>query len=160
MSPKLYNIPSAQIFDKPSTKRAIMSMRCIIPTNGFFLWKQLGKKKLSPNFHYKNANKLFGLAGIWETSDDLDGNESLCFLCLVRNEIAQGWPVIIEPEDWKIWLDPDQPQGRIAEIMDKSESLSLNSHPVSPAISNEQNNSPQLIAPINPTDQYGNYTLF
>ncbi len=160
MSPKLFNVPAEGIFDKASTRNAIRKNRCIIPATGFFLWKSIGKKKQTPYFYYLDQNQVFGIAGIWETEEDLEGKEYQCFLCLTEKRESADWPVLIPSSEFAHWLSDDLKDDQIAELIEKSASIDFANHPVGPSISNERLNTPQLIQPTNPTDQYGNYTLF
>ena len=164
-SAKLFNTPLQSVFTKASTKTAMKQRRCIILGDGVFLWKQIGKKKQVPYYFYQDNRKVFGMAGYWESSEDLEGNEFKCFMMITgthpqlttyQNDSA----IFIDPIDFKTWLDPSQPQDILMGVLENSSKVQFVSHAVSPAILNDELNYPELIGPATPSDQHGNYTLF
>ena len=160
MSPKLHNVSAQGITQKASTKTAIKTKRCVALADGYYVWRPLGKKKMTPYYHFMDQRSLFGIAGIWESSEDLDGNPFECFLCLVESIEGIEQIIIIHPDDFEAWLDPTLSVEEIEKLIAKSKKQRVDSHPVSPAISNPKLNTPQLIQPSLQTDQHGNYTLF
>ena len=110
---------------------------------------------------------MLGIAGLWEEFEDIDGIVSHSFIMLtvpsstVLNEIESEMPAILDETDCLKWLyasGPMEYQKIIESINTKHPQLA--SHPVSPAISNPENNYPELINNIPASDQHGNYTLF
>ncbi|MEQ9413409.1 MAG: SOS response-associated peptidase family protein, partial [Cyclobacteriaceae bacterium] len=48
ISEKLINIRSETIKDKPALRKKMIRFRCIIPIDGFYCWKKIGKKSAVP----------------------------------------------------------------------------------------------------------------
>ncbi len=164
-SAKLFNTALTNVFTKASTKTAMEQRRCIILADGLFLWKQIGKKKQTPYYCYPDNQQMFGMAGYWESSEDLEGNEFKCFMLITDthqqlSEIQEETPLFLNPSDFNAWLDPSIPQENLQKILVKSSSIQFTSHAVSPEILDEEKNHANLISPSAPSDQHGNYTLF
>lgn len=164
-SAKLFNTALSQVFSKASTKSAMKQRRCIVLADGVFLWKQIGKKKQTPYYFYQDNQQMFGMAGYWESSEDLEGNEFKCFMLITDTHqqlstTQQETPVFLQTSDFKAWLDPSSEQSELEIILSKSSSMQFSSHSVSPEIQYEEKNHADLIKPSTPSDQHGNYTLF
>lgn len=164
-SAKLFNTSSSHVFSKASTRAAMKDRRCVILADGVFLWKQIGKKKQTPYYFYQDNQQMFGMAGYWESSEDLEGNEFKCFMLITgtHRQLAstqEETPIFINTGDFKTWLDPNTEQAELENILSKSASFQFASHSVSPEILNEEKNHADLIRPSTPSDQHGNYTLF
>lgn len=164
-SAKLFNTSLDHVFTKASTKTAMKQRRCIILADGIFLWKQIGKKKQTPYYFYQDNQQMFGMAGYWESSEDLEGNEFKCFMLITgtHQQLAatqDDAPVFLKSADFKTWLDTSTEQEELEKILSKSSSIQFSSHTVSPEIQNEEKNHADLIRPTTPSDQHGNYTLF
>lgn len=160
MSPKLHNTYIDDNFEKPSLLKALRTGRCLVPANGYFVWKQIGKKQQTPHFNYLNGNELFGIAGLWEQAEDLDGNDYRCFLLLATKTNSGDRPVVFKRSDFDKWLNPETTIEMVVSLIKDSSKMSFINHPASPGINDPANNSPALVKATNPADQHGNYTLF
>ena len=165
MSSKLFNLDIQRALEKPSFRKALENRRCVAVADGYFQWRQIGKKQHTPYYHYLQGQALFGLAAIWEASEDIEGNEVESFMCLMQQLPAGGdsseeRPVVIGADDVKKWLDPALDEDGMRGLIMKSTTLEMATHPVSPAISDPKNNGKSLVQPAMPADQHGNYTLF
>lgn len=166
VSQKLFNLPVANAFERPTYRRSLENNRCVILADGFFAWKQVSKKQRVPNYFYFKNRAPFGIAGIWEESEDIEGNISQSFNMLtVRagstlESYQEDMPMILDESSMKIWLDEKQEIDKLKSLPDKVSSSSLLTHPVSPLISDPEKDSEDLIKPSTPSDQFGNYTLF
>ncbi len=165
MSSKLFNLDVKRALEKTSFRKSLQSRRCVALADGYYLWRQIGKKQHTPYYHYLPNQQLFGIAGIWESSEDMDGKTIECFMCLTQDQglvgtVPEEHPVVIESQDLSTWLSDGPGDNEIEQMIEKSRSLEFEAHPVSPAIKNVLNNGKSLITPAMPADQHGNYTLF
>ena len=64
LSEKIINIRAESILEKPMLKKGMMKNRCLIPADGFYAWKKLGKKTSIPYRLVTNDQELFSFAGI------------------------------------------------------------------------------------------------
>lgn len=166
ISPKLFNLPVQQAFEKKMYQRGLRENRCIVLADGFFLWKQIGKTKRVPYYFYLSEQKPFGIAALWESYEDMDGNPSNTFIMLTRPATTQvaayqeDMPLMLSGDTLKSWLDPEFELEEDSSQFLNSKTDKLKFHPVSPLISNLTNNHEGLIKATLPSDQHGNYTLF
>jgi len=166
ISPKLFNLPVQQAFEKKMYRNGLKENRCLVVADGFFLWKQIGKAKKVPYYFQQTNQQAFGIAALWESYEDMDGNPTNTFIMLTRpaSEQVAGYhedmPLMLSGDALKQWMDPS------FEILDNANTIinakaeKLKFHPVSPMISNLENNHEGLIKATLPSDQHGNYTLF
>ncbi|WP_194774768.1 SOS response-associated peptidase [Pararhodonellum marinum] len=166
VSYKFINARAETVAEKASFKSAFRSRRCLVPADGFFEWKQLGKKTKSPNRFTLIDGGLFAFAGIWEEFENQEGKINHTFLILTTSpnalvaEVHDRMPVILAKEDEKKWLDRYTSETELLNMMQTFPSELMNSYPVSPLVNQVANDHPSVIRKTSPMDQFGNYTLF
>ena len=69
-------------------------------------------------------------------------------------------PAILKEENTKDWLDSTTSESRLIEIIKDQPDHDFGSYPVSSQINKLELNSPKLIEPSKPMDQFGNFSLF
>lgn len=166
LSTRLINLPGATAMAKPITRNLMISQRCVILADGFFVWKQLSKKQKVPYFCYLPNRQTIAIAGIWEKFDDLENYHSHTFNMLTHDSIGnmlsyqEDLPMILTKEELKVWLNTHTRREEIESIVSKKRFSDISLHAVNPLISDINLNSSKLIEPAPPSDQFGNYTLF
>ncbi len=105
------NARSETVFEKPSFKSAALRHRCLIPASGFFEW-QKGGGPSRPYFIHRRDNEPVAMAGIWRQSRFGDLTVSTCAILTMDaypsiTGIHHRMPVMLEPEAWDAWLDPE-----------------------------------------------------
>ena len=166
LSEKIINVRAESILEKPMLKRAMMKNRCIVPADGYYAWKKVGKKTSIPYRLVTNDQELFSFAGIWDEFEDTDGNELHTFSIITTesNSVAvaihERMPVMLTKESEEIWLDKDSTESDLMRILIAYPAEKMSHYPVSPRINNANTNVPSLIIPSPPADQFGNLTLF
>jgi putative SOS response-associated peptidase YedK len=107
----LINARSETAADKPSFRNAFKRRRCLLPTDGFYEWKKVGKQKLP--LHIRRRDEApFAFAGLWESWKPPDGDpiETCTILTTTANEVVaplhERMPVILPPEHFDAWLKP------------------------------------------------------
>ncbi|MFC3880701.1 SOS response-associated peptidase [Algoriphagus namhaensis] len=166
VSQKLINAKAETVDQKISFKSSFKSRRCIIPADGFYEWKRLGKKTKIP-YRFALADQgLFSFAGIWEEYETLNGDVQHTFLVLTTSpnslvsEVHDRMPVILNREDEKKWLDNYSSPEELKALLKPYEEDKMISFTVSPSVNSVQNDYPSLLKKASPADQHGNYTLF
>jgi putative SOS response-associated peptidase YedK len=88
---------------------AIKFNRCIIPATGFYEW--MTRESGTHPYYVRLLNSsVMGLAGVWEKRKNGDGTdcEVCCILTTAANDLVSPihdrMPVIIQPEDYSLWL--------------------------------------------------------
>ncbi len=166
VSQKLINAKSETINDKVSLKNAFQKRRCIIPADGFFEWKTLGKKTRIPYRFALRDEEVFSFAGIWDEYESVGGEIKHTFLLLTTSpnetvaEVHDRMPVILSREMEKVWLDSYAKEDDLMKALRPLSPDLMISYTVSPLVNSIQNDSPALIRRTSPMDQHGNYTLF
>jgi putative SOS response-associated peptidase YedK len=150
---RLINARSETVTDKPSFRAAFKRRRCLIPADGFYEWQWLGNKK-QPVYIHSNDDWPFALAGLWEIWHSADGSviESCTILTTEPNDLLKPihnrMPVIIEPPDYDLWLDPG-PDPQVALHLFRSyPDHKMATYPVSTLVNSPRNDDPQCIVPL------------
>jgi putative SOS response-associated peptidase YedK len=108
----LINARAETIGEKPSFRTAFAKRRCLIVADGFYEWKQDGKKKV-PWYFYLKSGEPFGLAGLYETwmSPDRKLINTCTIITTGANKlilpIHDRMPVIVPQELERTWLRDD-----------------------------------------------------
>lgn len=165
-SEKMINVRAESLNEKPALKKALKKNRCLIPADGFYGWKKVGKKTSIP-YRFVMTNKdLFAFAGLWEEFEDTDGNEIQTFMIFTQEsnslvaQVHERMPVILSKENEKLWLDPATDEETLTNILSAPSTAAMIHYPVSPGISDTKLDLASLIIPTAPADQHGNLTLF
>lgn len=161
MSPKFFNLASDSVLGKSSYKQKLKSHRCVIPMDGFYIWKQVAKKQMVPHYFFFPDRKVFSVAGLWE-----EGEESLpSFSMITRganqplSQFQEDMPAILDTVATRRWLESDN-QKELEDLLQNTPKEQLTSHTVSPKIRDIDDNDVSFIKPAPASDQHGNYTLF
>lgn len=166
LSEKIINIRAEAIREKTSLKKSLLKTRCMIPADGFYAWKKVGKKTAIPYRFIATDQDLFSVAGIWEEFEDTDGNELHTFsiITVPSNEVVstvqERMPAMLTPLSEKIWMSKDSTEAELMQALIPYGADKMNYYPVSPRINDSSINLPSLIIPTPPADQFGNLTLF
>jgi putative SOS response-associated peptidase YedK len=166
VSQKLINAKAESVHQKITFKSSFKQRRCIIPADGFYEWKKLGKKTSIPHRFTLREGGLFSFAGIWDEYETVDGENQHTFLILTTqpnelvSEVHDRMPVVLTPETEKKWLNNYSSEEELLEILTPFSANEMLSYPVSTLVNSVKNDSQALIRKTDPMDQHGNYTLF
>lgn len=110
---KPVNARSETIFEKPYYRTAAKKDRCLIPATAFYEWH--GPKR----YQIETNTPLFAMGGLRADHPEFGLNGAI--LTTSPNQligtIHDRMPVILEPEFYEEWLDPQTPSERIQELM-------------------------------------------
>jgi putative SOS response-associated peptidase YedK len=107
----MFNARAETVDSKPAYRNAFRHRRCLIPAEGFYEWRTLGKDK-TPYLIRRQDGEPFGMAGLWEAWQGEDGAPLLSCTIIVTQanrliaQLHDRMPVIIAPADYDAWLDP------------------------------------------------------
>jgi putative SOS response-associated peptidase YedK len=149
----LINARCEAVTDKPAFRAAMRYRRCLIPADGFYAWKAVGKFK-QPYYIRLKSGEPMAFAGLWETWTGPNGEEmeSAAIVTTAANpslgSIEARMPAILPPEAHDLWLDCDNVDAETATalLVPAREEL-LDFYPVSPAVGRVANDSPDLVEP-------------
>ncbi|GAB3645791.1 SOS response-associated peptidase [Echinicola sediminis] len=166
VSQKFINAAAETAHLKASSKSAFQRRRCIIPADGYYGWKKIGKKTKIPYRFTMRDKGIFSFAGIWEEYESDNGEINHTFLILttesnpINKEIGERMPVMFSKEQENIWLNKVSPISQLQEILIPFASEKMTSYTVSPMVNKTSIDSEYIIRRTSPMDQFGNYTLF
>jgi len=108
---KAINARAETVTVKPTFRSAFQKRRCLIVADGFYEWQGEGKQKQPYYCHLRDGGVL-ALAGLWESWRSETGEEirSCTIITTEPNEVMRPihhrMPVILHPQDYDLWLDP------------------------------------------------------
>ena len=151
---RMINARAETIAEKPSFRAAFRRRRCLIPADGFYEWKtEQGRKQ--PYRIALESGAPFAFAGLWERWEGAGGSgaiESCTIVTTEANErlrtIHHRMPVILAPEAYDLWLDPDAPGAQAQALLGPAPSEWFTAYRVSPKINSPANDDPALIEPL------------
>jgi putative SOS response-associated peptidase YedK len=138
---KLTNARGETVDRLPSYRTAFAKRRCLIPVDGFFEWRTLGKRK-QPYAFALATHKPFALAGLWENWRDPASGAWLRSCTIITTEanavvgaIHDRMPVMLEAQDYARWLGEEPEQlPELKALLKPFRAELMVSWPVSPAI--------------------------
>ncbi|MEP0912187.1 SOS response-associated peptidase [Leptolyngbya sp. GB1-A1] len=150
---RLINARAETLTEKPSFRAAFRRRRCLIPADGFYEWQQVERKK-QPYYFCRDGHQPFAFAGLWEHWESADGEIESCTIVTTEanhllRSIHHRMPVILQPEDYEQWLDPQVQEGdRLQHLLYPDEDKTFIRYPVSTKVNRPQNDTLQCIEPI------------
>lgn len=140
---------------KPSFRGPLRHRRCLVPADGFYEWTGPARAK-QPHLitaRPECQRPLLALAGIWEHWLGADGSEveTMAILTTAANTTMQPvhdrMPVIVEPQDFGIWLDCTPGSAEpVAHLLRPASDTLLQVRLVSPRLNNVRNEGAALLA--------------
>ncbi len=151
---RMINARSETVADKPAFRAAVRRRRCLLAADGFFEWQRKGKQK-QPFFVHFRDDRPFAFAGLWETWEGPDHSviESCTLLTTEPNPLMQPihnrMPVILPPEHYDPWLDPDlQKTDGLLPLLRPYPGDELEAYPVSTFVNSPTRDDPRCIAAV------------
>jgi len=139
---------------KPAFRDALKFRRCLIPADGFYEWARTAKAK-QPYCFEVNEGQLFAFAGIWDRWKDPNGAWVKTFSILtttpnaVTSAVHDRMPVILESDDYDLWLDPGMNNvSEISELLKPFDAGLMRSYPVSTRINHVANDDEECSRPV------------
>ena len=152
---RMINARVETITSKPAFRVAIKQRRCLIPANGFYEWKGKAGNKQPFCFHLASGEPI-AFAGLWEAWEnknapsDAEPYKSCTIITTDASDsvkdIHNRMPLILKPESYNEWLDPENKEpGIIEEVIKNGCVKELKRYPVSKLVNHVGNNSKECI---------------
>ncbi|MDX1295645.1 MAG: SOS response-associated peptidase [Sulfurimonadaceae bacterium] len=147
------NARAETIASKPTFKSSFSTRRCLIPVNGFYEWYKAGNHKI-PYWITPSSSDFFALAGIYDEWHDPASDETIISSAIITTSptgvmepIHDRMPVILNPDDWKLWLDPKvtEPEA-VAPLLSPCRDDLMHAYEVSTYVNSPSNNDEKCIA--------------
>ena len=156
--PPMINARGESIAEKPSFRTATRRRRCLIPADGFYEWQKIaGSTKKQPYYIHYRDDRPFAFAGLWESwkpkdakSDDASGIESCTIVTTSASKALESihdrMPVILEPNEYTLWLDPAvQDPAAIERLVAANDDPAIVAEPISTHVNRVANDDPRCI---------------
>lgn len=163
---KIINTRAEGIPEKPALQKKLLHYRCIVPADGFYAWKRIGKKTNIPYRFFLKNQQLASFAGLWEEYEDEHGemHHTFSMITIPSNslvaKVAERMPLLLNQDGERLWLNKETPIESLFKVMIPFPADQMESYTVSPRINSASINDPSLLLPTAPADQFGNLTLF
>src|SRR5215472_4232215 len=134
---KMINARSETAQTLPAFREAMKYRRCLVPADGFYEWRRTGANK-QPFIFEVNEGQLFAFAGLWEGWKDPSGTwiKTCTILTTTPNAVTSAvhdrMPVILDPSDYDLWLDPGMKEtSDVSQLLKPFDAAAMRSYPVS-----------------------------
>lgn len=148
---KMINARAETLTEKPSFRKLIDRSRVLVPSDGFFEWRQLPNGKKEPVRIVLQDGELFAFAGLADTWRKPDGSELKTFTIITTeaNELLKPvhdrMPVILPREAESEWLDPSRKGSDLLTLLKPYPAEEMDLYPVSSVVNNPRNDSPACV---------------
>jgi putative SOS response-associated peptidase YedK len=154
-APMLHNARCETVAEKPMFRHALRTRRCLIPASGFYEWKAAPRQKFKRPFFLslRDGNPL-SFAGLWEVATT--GHSQILETCTIVTSKANAlveaihhrMPVLLDREDWAIWLDPAASINDLIPLMRPYPVNRMQAWEVTGAVDRTLLNDPGLTLPL------------
>jgi putative SOS response-associated peptidase YedK len=143
------NAKAETIFEKPMYMKSIAKNRCILPVDGYYQWKDVGKMKY-PHYIFPKDKGIFSLGCIYDTwISEATGEvvNSFSIITTEANEVmaminsGKRMPLILDDEGWQRWINPKSTKKEIQSLLKPSPNEILSYHTISHTISHPNMNT-------------------
>jgi putative SOS response-associated peptidase YedK len=155
---KMINARGETVAELPSFRTAFRRRRCLVPANGFYEWRP-GDTTKQPHLIARPDGAPFGFAGLWERWTPPAGStaaaerpyvDSFTIVTTAANQalapLHHRQPVIVAPEDYAVWLDPDAEAAALLALLKPVPEDFLVYVPVDRRINNFRNDEAALLS--------------
>jgi putative SOS response-associated peptidase YedK len=147
------NARAETVTEKPAFRDPFHRRRCLVPADGFYEWKHVGKKK-HPYFFRKAGGGLLAYAGVWDTWNGPDGPvETVAVLTVPANDLVKPlhdrMPAIITEDHFAEWLDPKESRAaKLLPLLVPYPVEKMESWAVSERVNTATEDEPALLLPV------------
>jgi len=156
--PPLINARAETLLEKPAFRGAAQKRRCLVPADGYYQWKE-GDASKQPYLIARRDRAPFAFAGLWERwgprHDPAAALDSFTIITADANEFLSGFhhrmPVVLTPEDYATWLDPDSPVDAALDLLTPAANDLLEAVPLDRAVNSNRAEGADLLIPAGAT---------
>jgi putative SOS response-associated peptidase YedK len=152
---KPINARSETVATSGMFRAAFAKRRCLVPAAAYYEWRDDPEGKVPFAIARVDGDPV-AFGGIWEEWRSPDGETLRTFATITTNAnqqlsaIQDRMPVIIEAEDWPLWLG--EAQGDPATLLQPAAEDVLRVWPVGKAVGKVKNDGPELLEPATLTE--------
>ncbi|MEA2675968.1 MAG: hypothetical protein QOJ81_109 [Chloroflexota bacterium] len=151
---RLINARAETVATTPAFRTSFAHRRCIIPADGFYEWRrEPGGKRKQPFLIHAADDRPLAFAGVWAPWRDPAGGDWVLTAAVITTrangvvgQLHDRMPVILEPSEWPIWVDPEiRDPGLLADLLRPAADDLLLLSAVSAAVNNANNEGAELL---------------
>jgi putative SOS response-associated peptidase YedK len=151
---KLFNARAETLDTSGAFRDSFTKRRCIVPADAFYEWRRVDGRR-QPYLIRRPDGQPLALAGLWSGWHHPVTEQvirTFTIITTVANQTLAGvhdrMPVLLEPRDWKRWLDTTNGDlGELEGLLRPAPDDELELYPVRPLVNNVRNEGPDLIEP-------------
>lgn len=134
----------------PTYRKTLETRRCIIPCNGFYYQRTVGKKSYAVRVVSRDQ-EIFGIAGLYEIWRNAKGEETrTCTMLMTEanvyiREFENRMPAILSADDMERWMQPEGRNGHGMQQLLKTYAGTMRIYPVTPLVTDDRHDHPQCI---------------
>ena len=133
---RMINARAETVAEKPSFRKAFKDRRCLVLSDGFYEWRRTSDAFAGLRESRRDGEEIRSCTIITRDANELVG------------EIHKRMPVILPPEDYDMWLDPDfEEKEALTSLLRPYPSEVMEAYPVSRRVNSPSNNAPDCIEP-------------
>lgn len=150
--PLLINARAETIAEKPAFRSAARDRRGLIVASGFYEWTKDEAGNRNPWYITRSDGAPLAFAAVWQSWKDAEGQVMptcavvTCAANRTMQAIHHRMPVVLEEEDWPLWLG-EAGKGA-APLMKPAPEETLRWHRVERTVNSNRAEGPELIEPL------------
>ncbi len=152
---RMINARSETLAEKPAFRSAFRKRRCLVAADGFYEWQKRGAGPKQPYRIAARNSGPFAFAGLWERwRNPAEGRdvESCTIVTTGANAllspIHHRMPVILAPENYDLWLDPEAALDRVQDLLAADPGVDLMATAISTRVNKVANDDPEVLLPL------------
>lgn len=141
------NADLMSVHDNVTYRSMVETKRCVIPCNGFFYWRQEGKRKYAVRVVMPDRS-MFGIAGLYEVWRDTRKTPLRTCTMLMTDanvtirEFDSRMPAILTQDSIDAWLDPETYEvHQLLPYIKTYHETAMDVYPVSPLVGNDEHDT-------------------
>ncbi len=147
------NARSESVASRPTFRESFRQRRCLVPANGFYEWQARGRGK-QPYLAARRDGLPFAFAGLWSEWRERPSDTPLRTFAIltcppnrILEEIHDRMPVVLDPERYEAWLDPDATVDQLKELLRPAPEEPWEVRPVSQRVNSVRNDDVGCLDP-------------
>lgn len=149
--PLLINARAETLAEKPAFRAACRERRCLLVATGFYEWTKSAQDTRLPWYIHRRDDAPIAFAGVWQGWGPPEARQSTCAIVTTEanahmSRIHHRMPLILEADDWGLWLG-EQGKGA-ARLMQPGADEVLSYFRVDPMVNSNKAQGPELIEPF------------
>jgi len=152
---RMINARAETLAEKPAFRSAFRKRRCLVAADGFYEWQKRDAGAKQPYRIARRDGGPFAFAGLWERwRNPAEGRdvESCTIVTTDANgllsPIHHRMPVILAPESYGLWLDPEAEPDRVRDLLAGGPGMDLTATAISTRVNKVANDDPEVLLPL------------